>query len=153
MDVDLDSWPQAKDERWLQRLLEDETEMKFWTGILEETRRGLIDTWDFQWLYSSWCQGGLTAVPNENLVTNVGLGSDATHTKENDGLLLRPTGRLDNLEHPNLVAADREADRSFFQQCVKPKRLDWWSALRSKFALRSRLRRALSSKSESALLS
>jgi hypothetical protein len=143
IDIDLKSWPQALRERWLPRILEDAAEASFWSDMFSDMHRGLIDTWDFQWLYTCWCHGGLTAVPNQNLVTNIGVGSDATHTKHDNGLLFSPAGRIDKLVHPDFVAADRETDRLFFENCVRTPGQKWWSVLKSKVALRTRLRKAL----------
>ncbi|NDD90693.1 glycosyltransferase family 2 protein, partial [bacterium] len=41
---------------------------------------GKPDTWDYQWFFTCLANGGLTALPNRNLVSNVGFGEDATHT-------------------------------------------------------------------------
>lgn len=43
---------------------------------------GEIDTWDYQWTYTLWQEGGLAICPHANLVTNIGFGQDATHTTE-----------------------------------------------------------------------
>ncbi|MCF8256664.1 MAG: glycosyltransferase [Flavobacteriales bacterium] len=43
---------------------------------------GKVDTWDFQWTLHHAMQGRLAAIPCENLVENIGLGSDATHTDQ-----------------------------------------------------------------------
>lgn len=39
-----------------------------------------IDTWDYQWIYSRLAQNQVCVIPSVSLVTNVGIGSDATHT-------------------------------------------------------------------------
>jgi hypothetical protein len=41
-----------------------------------------IDTWDYQWCISSMING-LSIVPNQSLVENVGFGEEASHTKDN----------------------------------------------------------------------
>lgn len=51
-----------------------------WMNNLEKVRSG-FDTWDYQWTWSCWLQGGLTCTPRVNLVSNIGFGPDATHTK------------------------------------------------------------------------
>jgi hypothetical protein len=43
---------------------------------------GKIDTWDYQWCISSMING-LSIVPCQSLVENVGFGEDASHTKSN----------------------------------------------------------------------
>lgn len=39
-------------------------------------------TWDYQWAWSVAYHGGLWGVPHQNLITNIGFGPDATHTKD-----------------------------------------------------------------------
>jgi hypothetical protein len=41
----------------------------------------LIDTWDYQWLFARLVQSGLSVVPSVNLISNIGFGQEATHTK------------------------------------------------------------------------
>ena len=41
---------------------------------------GEVDTWDYIWTFSCWASGGLTAIPEKNLVKNIGFGPNATHT-------------------------------------------------------------------------
>lgn len=45
------------------------------------------DVWDFQWAFARWVNGGKTAVPSVNLISNIGFNADATHSfYENDML-------------------------------------------------------------------
>ena len=38
-------------------------------------------TWDYQWVYTCWSKNGLSIIPNKNLVQNLGMGPQGTHTK------------------------------------------------------------------------
>lgn len=70
--------------------------------------------WDAQWVYAVWSQGGLSIVPKVNLVTNIGFGADATHTKiAEKGILERQTGNLGQLRHPLFFIPDRQADEQY----------------------------------------
>ncbi len=42
-----------------------------------------IDTWDYPWFISCMINSGLIAVPNKNLIRNIGFGEGATHTSGN----------------------------------------------------------------------
>jgi len=42
---------------------------------------GRIDSWAYQWAYSSLLNGGLAIIPKNNLISNIGLGADSTHYK------------------------------------------------------------------------
>lgn len=55
---------------------------RYWDEIFKVTSEGLVDTWDYRWLYSNWKRNRLTVLPNSNLVLNIGFGELATHTKD-----------------------------------------------------------------------
>lgn len=57
-----------------------EDERAYWQIIHERCARGEVDSWAYRWLFSCWMQGGLTLIPNHNLVTNIGFDDQATHT-------------------------------------------------------------------------
>ena len=46
-----------------------------------DVKKGKVDTWDFQWMYTRLDQSMLSIIPKVSLIENVGLGADATHTK------------------------------------------------------------------------
>ena len=39
-----------------------------------------VDTWDVQWILTTWRYRALSVRPNQNLVRNIGFRPDATHT-------------------------------------------------------------------------
>ncbi|HSI63584.1 MAG TPA: hypothetical protein VLE43_10710 [Candidatus Saccharimonadia bacterium] len=70
-----------------------------------------MDTWDYQWTYACWQHGGLTALPNVNLVANIGFGGEATHTMDaSHQWSERKTGSLESLRAPALMERDAAAD-------------------------------------------
>ena len=80
-DLELDHWPKNKQIRHLKMLgVVKLAECIAWKQILTRTKAKLVDTWDYQWIYSCWLRGGLTIAPAKNLITNIGYSSDATHT-------------------------------------------------------------------------
>ncbi len=46
----------------------------------ESTQKKLIDTWDYQYVFLNLVNGYLSIVPNNNMISNIGFGSNATHT-------------------------------------------------------------------------
>jgi len=42
---------------------------------------GEISAWDYPWAYSRHLQGGLACVPSVSMISNIGFGPEATHTK------------------------------------------------------------------------
>ena len=67
--------------------------------------------WDYQFYFSCWKRNMMAIYPKINLVTNVGFGNDATHTKsQNNCLLSRNTGFIMPLNHPEKVLLDVDYD-------------------------------------------
>jgi len=104
----LESW--LRSPRW--RLsFPHKRERRFLEHIFRETAMGAIDSWGYRWMACVMHGEGLCAIPNANLVKNIGFGDDATHTRNVDfGYELTPLG---SLEHPSVIRADDEADAYF----------------------------------------
>ena len=114
-DLKLEQWPELRDSSWFEELFPDEQVRESRRKDLEETHAaaGEIGTWDYQWEFSVWARRGLAIVPKVHLISNVGFGDDATHTRSasnNRGKLLE--GDLGfPLAHPSSVERNLELDR------------------------------------------
>jgi hypothetical protein len=62
------------------RYLGSVREALYWRHYFMETRRGRIDTWDYQLTWTFFEKKMLTICPAVNLIENIGFGADATHT-------------------------------------------------------------------------
>jgi len=82
-DRDMKKWPQVQKKGWLKSLLLNRREHKHWSKHFQRTYDGQIDTWAYQWVFANWLQGWKSVVPNRNLISNIGFGDGATHTKDN----------------------------------------------------------------------
>jgi len=104
-------WPTIKQNHWLHDILEDQRAVSYWTSILDDTYAGKINTWNYAWTFSCWTQSGLTILPNVNLVSNIGFGPQATHTRgtsQQAEMEVRPMAFP--LLHPPCMIRDSEAD-------------------------------------------
>lgn len=88
-----------------------------WRRAWRHYHHGLIPAddakhvWDRQWMITVRRRRGLTVVPNVNLVSNIGFGTDATHTTHTAGFADLPAEGLGfPLIHPEAFAANRAAD-------------------------------------------
>jgi hypothetical protein len=94
-------------------------EAREWGILFRATQEGQIDTWDYQWQFAILRHQGLTIVPNVNLVTNIGFGPDATHTKDSkDRGATIPVRALGPLQHPSEILCNEPADRHYFRVMV-----------------------------------
>jgi hypothetical protein len=123
-DRDLSHWPQLRAEGWLKNVLRDSVEIAYWTEIFDRVARGEIDAWSYAWLFTCWVEGSIAALPNQNLVSNIGFSADATHTRGDSDEAGLPTEPLDfPLVHPEHMTVDTEADaftgRTLFREGLR----------------------------------
>jgi hypothetical protein len=122
------AWPEAKRNGWLQRFLGDRHESSYWERIFDGVHAGLIDSWAYRWTFACWQNELLSALPAVNLVTNIGFGPAATHTRRPhitsgsaSSALLFP------LRHPMQVERHTQADRYTYTHHFNPSRWRRWS--------------------------
>lgn len=104
-------------------------EQNYWKSIFDLVKDGKReDIWDYQWLFTIWDQGGLTIVPNKNLVTNIGFSDHATHTVGSyfEKIYTKKSHRLDTIVHPETIKIYPKAELNTFQNyfSVEQKTMD-----------------------------
>ena len=112
-DVDMKSWPEIRDNGWLQDWLGNKKLVHYWMRIFEMTYQGEINTWDYQWTFTCWIRNCLTILPNVNLVSNIGFSAGATHTShKNDKSANIPVEAMEfPLRHPPFMSRDSSGDK------------------------------------------
>lgn len=111
-DVEMKTWPAKRAQGWLKSKFENSRMAQYWSDTFDAVYQGKIDTWDHQWTYNCWQLGGVAALPEVNLISNIGFGHDATHTRRKGRFSAIDTGRLDfPLSHPPSVTRQVEADK------------------------------------------
>jgi hypothetical protein len=82
-----------------------------WQRAFDNVQRRGLDAWDYQLALTCWSQSMLSIVPNQNLISNIGFGPDATHTHSAGPTSNMPTAALSfPLVHPRLVVPNSQAD-------------------------------------------
>jgi hypothetical protein len=111
-DVHMVVWPTLKQTGWLHDLFENKREAKYWEEVFDQAYQGKTGTWDYQWLFATWRQSGLSIIPSVNLISNIGFGAGATHTGEGGGKLaaMATQEMLFPLSNPSAVIRDSLAD-------------------------------------------
>ena len=93
-DRDLKNWPTQKTEGILDNLFKTSKEKIFWGRLLDNIYyKSKPNTWDYQWSYTCFINSGLTIIPKENLIFNIGFDNESTHTKFGN-----PTSDLKNYD-------------------------------------------------------
>lgn len=81
-DVNIDDFTNTPEQRSnLSKLICFRNDAYYRLKNFADVRAGKIDTWDYQWIYTRLSQHMLSVIPRKTLVTNVGFGEFATHTK------------------------------------------------------------------------
>jgi len=106
----------------------DKGEQRYWLTFFTKEHAGKFIFWDVKWLFTIWSYGAVSVIPNNNLVTNIGFGADATHTKGELGLSI-PLKPLTRIIHPKEIVVDHEADRYLYQKVY---RTTVWSKIKYK---------------------
>lgn len=123
--ADIPFWSQWRRSRRWNESLSDPVERRYWTRIFSQVFRGKIDSWAYPWTACVWYHGGLTATPNANLVTNIGFGEEATHTRSGRYDTRVTSAALGELSHPLEVVRDADADRYTFENHFGGMDLRW----------------------------
>jgi len=100
---------------------------EFWKSNLLKVRRGEINTWDYQWHYSIRKKRGLCVIPNKNLVKNLGVNRNATHTIIKTYATSRKSGELLRYRAPLNLKLDNNADNFDLMYTV----INKWPKIRS----------------------
>ena len=108
-------WPEWSNSKDFSDKMIDNIEKKYWKNIFNLMYLEKIDTWCYPLSASVWYNGGLTATPNVNLVSNIGFGDGATHTTfENNKYSNMSVHSIGNLKHPIKIEQNLEADKWTF---------------------------------------
>lgn len=109
-DLEMSDYPQFKASGELAEVIRNPREQQFWLRPFDMCYENRIDTWDYQWTYALFKNRGLAVMPTVNLVSNIGFGSEATHTRVESQVTAMATEELEEIIHPEKVEIDSRAD-------------------------------------------
>lgn len=125
-DVHLQNFNQFVNENMIERLVSDKTAQRYMVDKFRDTHLKLNDSWAYAWFCNILFYDGLTILPTDNLIQNIGVDEDATHTKGmiSDRYQKPASGTTIPLKHPTEIKKidDRLAMEIFYVN-YKPKHL------------------------------
>ncbi len=94
----------------------------YWKSIFNQTIKGEIDTWDYQWMFTCWYNNKKAILPKRNMITNIGFSEEATHTVDN----LNPLANLPRfsnriISEPTINRINVENDELIQKRFFRPK--------------------------------
>lgn len=145
-DVDLKGFSFESIQKTLRDINSSRTFRLYWTRIFRMTHNKKIDTWDYQWTYAIWNSGGLSIIPQKNLVSNLGFGPDATHTQGKSRNANMETASFRIVRLPTEVTVHNDADEYTIRKHLGIPRSSlayFLQRIRDKIRPRQALRKAL----------
>lgn len=120
-DVGMKSWPLIRDEGRVADWFHSPVEAKRWAADFEQVYQGKLNSWAYPWFFSSLLHGRLSVMPNVNLVSNIGFGSEATHTTRDS---VSANMSVENMpfpmKHPEGVFASQTLDGRYYKRFYTP---------------------------------
>ena len=112
-DFDMKLWPEIKARNLLRDILQDPEAEKCWSEIFQSIYERRIDTWDFQWTFVCWIHSRLSILPNANLVSNIGFGTESTNTDDENSRYhnLATEAIKFPMKHPPFIIRNAQADK------------------------------------------
>ena len=91
------------------------------------SKKGKINTWDYQLLFSIWNNNGLVIRPTVNLSKHIGWGEQAYHGKHDDDLKDIKIAKIKfPLKHPKYIKVNKAADEHEYKRIRK---LFFWRSI------------------------
>lgn len=78
-DYELSSLNDSIEKGKLEHVFQSDSERKRNLKVFEKMQNKEIDTWDYQWAYSIWKEGGMAVTPWQNMIQNFGIMEYSTH--------------------------------------------------------------------------
>lgn len=114
-DHNLAGFPAFRESKQIEDILPTSEERRYWLNFFEKILKKKYTFWDAKWMFSIWKENGISITPNTNLVSNIGFGSDATHTQGDAEKFSVKIGEMGEIIHPASMEIDNEADRYLFE--------------------------------------
>lgn len=116
-DPELKRYSEEQAAEQLKNVFQDPFLIEGWIKIFKELKAGKIDTWDYQLNFITFFENGICAVPNVNLISNIGFGANATHTFDvNNHNANLAVGDIEQLTHPTFFLPQKAADYYFLSK-------------------------------------
>ncbi len=110
-DKELTAYGKQEARRHLYDIFQEPILAEAWSDIYNKQKDGKINSWAFPLTFINFFNNGLCAIPNENLISNIGFGSGATHTVDEKSLNANiPLSEVGEITHPVFILPEKQAD-------------------------------------------
>jgi hypothetical protein len=110
-DKDLSKYNKAEVKSQLTNIFDDALIVECWQNIFEDVKAGKLNAWGYQLDFANFFNNGLTIIPNENLISNIGFGTYGTNTMDSNNIYANvPLVEIAEITHPTYVLPQKQAD-------------------------------------------
>jgi hypothetical protein len=110
-DKNLNKYNNDEVKEQLGNIFDDPLIVESWEQIFEEVKAGKINAWGYQLDFANFFNNGLTIIPNDNLISNIGFGANATHTLDESSIYANlPVNEIDEITDPVFILPEKQAD-------------------------------------------
>jgi hypothetical protein len=124
-DYGISQWADLRKTDFPMQITGNEDATTYWRHNFEDAWQKVqaadYHAWDYQWTLIFWTQNGLSVSPRDNLVSNIGFGEEATHTKSKNNVFgYSPLVAMEfPLTHPANMLPNIAADQFFVSEVAK----------------------------------
>ena len=128
--VAIDEYTKPILRKWFTDYKFNKNSFLYWHKAFTSVKENRINTWDYQWTYALWKHNGLSIIPSQNLVANIGFDKNATHTtKGSETYALLPVYDLNEILHPkskdvNLLLDNYTFSKWFIKRSIAKRIID-----------------------------
>ena len=95
----------------LENIYSDPLVVETWVSIFNDVKAGKINSWAYPLDFINFFSNGLTIIPNENLISNIGFGTDATNTVSADHVFSNvDLSEIEEIIDPAFMVPEKQAD-------------------------------------------
>ena len=118
---ELTKWDQLKKSKLIYSIFPNRKERNYFKKIFDKLKfENQPDSWAYRWFFICQIYSGLTILPNENLVKNIGFDEESTHTKEglapNIKEIKKSNFNILPIKHPSFIVRSIDADEYTFKK-------------------------------------
>ncbi len=122
-DVEMKEWRSLRRSKWLADICHNAVAENYWKRQFDsclENHRDSLQSWDLPWLFTCWRQNMLSIIPKVNLVSNIGFGEEAVHTRRATVYANAKTEAVEfPLAHPRDIVVNERADQYVQENAVQ----------------------------------
>jgi len=116
-DLNLTKYAGTEVKQQLKNIYDDDFVAEAWTNIFNEQKAGKINSWAYPLDFCNFFNNGLVIIPNENLVSNIGFKSGATHTIDEESIYANISlVEMDEITDPEFFVPQKQADLSIINR-------------------------------------